>query len=859
MDILRKKSCNRGLLLWVLMAWSLVACNQFARAQALNKVAFAPRSSAVVADPYKSVLNYNLRGDFVMIGNSNVFLNPYTDGGNNSGDMKFSNLDPTNATIKNSSSSRLALPIPNNVDAPCTKIIYAGLYWAGRGDDTSSDVLVKAGNAGNGLNKKKIQFKAPGMANYVELTTDKIYYGGSDVYGMYSSYVDVTTYVKAGGVGDYFVGNIATFQGTGGDIGYYGGWGMVVIYENPTMKWRDITVFDGFSQIAWDGTTQGLSRVTTYGNLAVSGFRAAQSGAINIKMGMMAGEGDRDISGDSFDIRKLATNTWQTLSHTQNTANNFFNSSIFTGGNARNPNNLNNYGIDIAMFDLPNTGNVLIGNNQTQTAFRFGTTQDVYSIFNITFAVDAYVPEMDALNTRTDAGAASDNVVPGQELEFTISLKNKGSEPIINGKIEIPIPPNMHYVSASATPAVGTVTWSHPSSTDPVLTPGGKIVWDLTGVEIPNNNLVYSTLKYKLRVTTNCALLQTSSSDCALKSEVNGSFTGLGKNSLKPLDLKFIKGYITGANCVGQPIYDPYNINVVPSEAFLANCVSVAQVTDPMTFNYFCSVPNNAIDRAVVASKYPAGTTFYKSQTDGLINPANLVSGNFSVVAGTNSFYAVVYGMKPGCYVKFNINLTSVTTIPTAANVTACFGAAYNLDVALSAVGVTNQFELYYFATSTSTTPLTTIPHPTAVGVYTYYVAEGKMVNAQLCVGNKIAFTVTILAGPTGTLPQVAYSICDDAVQMIELQTTAAQITWQIMVGNVWQDISTANWSGVFTVNGNQISIGIGYANVSTAKIRAVMKSNAGCETISQEVTLTFKGCKLPTNPMIPSKFIIRI
>src|SRR5690606_13350346 len=182
------------------------------------------------------------------------------------------------------------------------------------------------------------------------------------------------------------------------------------------------------------------------GNLDVSGFRAAQAGPVNIKMGMMAGEGDRSISGDFFQIRNRISADYTRLSHGGNTETNFFRGSIETGGNPRNPDQVNNFGVDIAMFDLPNGGteNKIIGNNQTSTRFRFGTNQDLYAIFNITFAVDAYVPEIHALHTLVDPPAIpATGVTPGDELTFRVEVTNKGNEGVIDGRVEIPIPDNI--------------------------------------------------------------------------------------------------------------------------------------------------------------------------------------------------------------------------------------------------------------------------------------------------------------------------------------------------------------------------------------------------------------------------------
>ena len=106
------------------------------------------------------------------------------------------------------------------------------------------------------------------------------------------------------------------------------------------MNWRDVTIFDGYAHV--EGNT-----VANY-QLPVSGFNTAQSGPVNMKMGIMAGEGDVGIAGDYFQIKKNNNNSWLSLSHDQNSTNNFFNSSIENNGTNRTPNLSNNTGIDIS-------------------------------------------------------------------------------------------------------------------------------------------------------------------------------------------------------------------------------------------------------------------------------------------------------------------------------------------------------------------------------------------------------------------------------------------------------------------------------------------------------------------------------
>src|SRR5690606_39190637 len=256
------------------------------------------------------------------------------------------------------------------------------------------------------LSKNIVKFKKENgtYQTVIAETTDIRYPSGGTNGNMYAAYADVTAYVRANKGGNYFVADLATTAGddTSG-TGYYGGWGLVVIYANPNMKWRDITVFDGYAYVAGNTTVNH--------QLPISGFTAAQSGDINVDIGVMAGEGDRSIDGDYFQVlgrggTSTNTNHYRSLGNSSLTGG-FFNSNVDTGS-AKNPNLVNNTGLDIQRISLPNqtsvysgqtgTSNFIIGNNATSTTFRYGSTQDTYIIYNLVFAVDAYVPEVEAVN-----------------------------------------------------------------------------------------------------------------------------------------------------------------------------------------------------------------------------------------------------------------------------------------------------------------------------------------------------------------------------------------------------------------------------------------------------------------------------
>ena len=79
------------------------------------------------------------------------------------------------------------------------------------------------------------------------------------------------------------------------------------------------------------------------------------------------------------------------------------------------------------MWNIDNSGNQIIANGQTSTRFRYGTDQDTYAIYFVAFAVDAYVPDVEAFNQVIDINGQrpGDTIGPGQKATFTVDLTNK--------------------------------------------------------------------------------------------------------------------------------------------------------------------------------------------------------------------------------------------------------------------------------------------------------------------------------------------------------------------------------------------------------------------------------------------------
>lgn len=803
------------------------------------KVNFKPRESSNAPIPYKNVKNYNLQGDFTMIGNTNLTLKNYSDTGSNNAEMIFFDIDGDNNT-KNSSSSVLNLP-----GGECTEIIYAGLYWSGRAHNGGSSPMTF-----DGFDKRKVKLKAAGDS-YVQITAkdSDIYYPSTTDDNMYAAYADVTDYVREKGATNYFVADIALKTGSGGATGFYGGWGMVVIYKNSSMTWRDITVFDGYGYMASNG-----GAVT----LPVSGFRAAQYGDVKVKLGMMAGEGDIGVSGDYFRIQKRTSAMYENLSHGANTTTNFFNSSIYTGGNVRNPNKKNNTGIDIAMFDLNNSGNSIINNGQTSTQFQYGTTGDTYIIYNIVFAVDAYVPEIVGENKATNFGGSTPSnngtITPGQEFEFELDVYNKGTEAVSNSKIEIPVPFNLHYSGSTVIeglPAGGSVAWVAPDGapleTTSAVTAGGKIIWTIGTLPLDaTKQKLLAKLKYRFKVSDNCVLLSTNV--CGLEVRINGKISGKGTTSGTQVASDLVRDYGNGA-CAG-PVYDDFLSTISVSADFLQNCNPPVE-NGVMQFRAFCSVPTGGFSRAEVVAKYPSGTKFFNVVPISYNSNVGLVTGNFPVNADGSKkmYYVMVPGMEANCYAKLEISVEIVTTSPTTKNVTLCYGETISLENKLSQTGVNKQYELVYFDAANN--PITGTPNPTAVGTHRYFVAEGK----DGCVGPKKEFTITINALPELAIGVQNIEVCtnfDYSTTLVASTGAGFSYTWEYSTtgGATWETLNNTTFSNKVALTNNKIEVKHAESQLNGTKVRLSV-SNGQCTVTSNVFEIIVKDCPAMTNPML--------
>uniref|UniRef100_A0A832I359 DUF11 domain-containing protein n=1 Tax=Eiseniibacteriota bacterium TaxID=2212470 RepID=A0A832I359_UNCEI len=382
-----------------------------ALALAAASVAAAPAAAQVVR-AFTPRFSTNDNGDIALIGNT---LMSCTGGGgctngrngtggsvnNNDFSMQYVDVDG-DATTFASSRATLALPAGATV-------LWAGLYWQG--------------DSNSGL-RNTVRLATP-AAGYVTVTAAQL-----DAYGTaYSGYADVTAQVRAGGNGVYTVADVRSTTGSN----RFAGWALVVVHRDPTQPPRNLVVFDGYAHVAPGATV----------TMGVAGFLTPPSGAVNTRLGVVAGEGDRGLTGDAFRLNGTA------LSDAVNPATNFFNSTVSGLGahvTSKTPHYVNQLGWDV---DLVSASGVL-ANGATSATIALSSSGDRYYPGVVTFATELYQPILEGSNfTKSASDVNGAPLRPGETIEYVVTLANGGNDGAVGVTLRDTIPASAAFVPGS--------------------------------------------------------------------------------------------------------------------------------------------------------------------------------------------------------------------------------------------------------------------------------------------------------------------------------------------------------------------------------------------------------------------------
>ncbi|MEO6329124.1 MAG: T9SS type A sorting domain-containing protein [Ginsengibacter sp.] len=295
--------------------------------------------------------------------------------GNDANNMQYTDVDGSTGSgseTRNSSSADLTLPAGINT------IKLARLYWGGRVKTADFDMTQTA--------NQKIKIRKGTLASYDEFVAaqiDKsIFIQGGAEYVRYQAIADVTSFIQSNGAGSYSAGNAPLSSGAIDNGGNYGGWCIIVVFENAALDYNSVRLYDGFEQVFDNGNPLTTS-ITLTGLNVPSGTLAAT----DAKMGVAAWEGDANLTGDFLKING------NIFSNEINAADNPWNGTISDNGvhvTAKNPNYTNQMGIDIDQF-YAGTG-YGITPNATSAILEFGTEADQYFPGVFSFVIKAVNP-----------------------------------------------------------------------------------------------------------------------------------------------------------------------------------------------------------------------------------------------------------------------------------------------------------------------------------------------------------------------------------------------------------------------------------------------------------------------------------
>lgn len=353
--------------------------------------------------------------------------------GNDNNNMQYTDVDDFQST-RNSSSADLILPSGSN------SIKFARLYWGGKinvsdvseSPDTLRKIKIRKGTSGAYLN---VVSPTNNVDQFAVSTTDIVY----------QSFVDITNFINSNGSGTYTVADLPVTTGIASSGGYFGGWVIVVAYENPTQPYNSIRLYDGFAQVYNSGIPSYLSITLTGLNVPTTPLLASEA-----VMGTMSWEGDANLGptvtnreGDFIKINNIP------VSNAVNPETNFWNGSISRNGSfveTKNPNYSNQMGIDIDEVNVGTGYDILP--NATSVNVEFGTEADMYFPSIFTFCIRVKDPTIVLDKAVTDQ-TGDGFIETKEELTYTLSGSNQGIAPSYNTYIVDSLPFNIRYIPNS--------------------------------------------------------------------------------------------------------------------------------------------------------------------------------------------------------------------------------------------------------------------------------------------------------------------------------------------------------------------------------------------------------------------------
>ena len=258
-------------------------------------------------------------------------------------------------------SSRAAVPLPAGAE-----VTYARLYWGGN---------LRVGEQKPPADNGRVLVAEPGGSYKAVLADTTVGHRTADGADAFQASADVTGLVRSAGPGLWTVAQVNVAMGRS-PVGGWGGWTLVVAYENTVEPLRRLTIWDGFETLGPGDTTLRV-------RLDDSSFAKGAGG----KLGMIAYDGDRGTPGDYLAV-ETGSSKGVPLSDHANSADDVMNSSITDFGTSRIerlPAHQNTLGYDSDVFDLGGP----LRHGADRIHVRFGTRRDTVWLGALFLQADA--------------------------------------------------------------------------------------------------------------------------------------------------------------------------------------------------------------------------------------------------------------------------------------------------------------------------------------------------------------------------------------------------------------------------------------------------------------------------------------
>ena len=338
--------------------------------------------------------------------------------------------------------SRAVLSLPAG-----STVLYAELVWGGLFRSSVNNI--------SALTNNSVTFTTP-LGTFTvapdPVTAQNFNIPADDItVGFYVRTANVTALVQSALAGTYSVQGvpalIEAIDSRTADTNH-AGWTLAVVYENPALPLRNMTVWSG-------GTVVSPNTGST--TITVSDFLTPDVLPVTGKIFVSAQEGDAVLDGDSM-LFGQSVATLSALSGTNNPVNNFFASQInnangtldttgtFGNRNANAAAGTNTsacrQGWDITAVDVSNK----LAAGQNSAVIRFTSDGDLY-------VPNALALQIDSKGANLVITKSADKTFAdvGEQITYTLEIENTGAVDALNTTVNDMLPPETTLIANSVT------------------------------------------------------------------------------------------------------------------------------------------------------------------------------------------------------------------------------------------------------------------------------------------------------------------------------------------------------------------------------------------------------------------------